>query len=334
MAKQTQFDHGYALLVGVGADLPVTASDALGLRELLVDETRCAIPQKNVRLLTETEARRDSILDGLDWLASQSQQDRKASVIFYFSGHGGFLPHYHLVPYGYSRHKLATTAVSGADLTARIQAIQSQKLLVLLDCCHAGGMASVKSPHFTKSSVPPDLVSAMEMGSGRVLIASSRKDEVSWTGHPYSVFTQALLEGLAGYGSSEKDGYARVTDVALYVGRVVPQRTQEKQHPLLRLSKADDFTLSFYAAGEKSPKVLTGGSSMPQATGAGGVKAQRRYRKILGQYKTNLLVVEERMAQFIDQAAVPPDLLRAKEEILRKVVEIQEQMQRESAKST
>ena len=42
---QTIFSNGYALLIGVGADLPVTVKDATALRDVLVNQNRAAYPQ-------------------------------------------------------------------------------------------------------------------------------------------------------------------------------------------------------------------------------------------------------------------------------------------------
>jgi hypothetical protein len=36
------FTNGYGLLVGVGADLPVTVKDAIALRDVLIDPCRAA----------------------------------------------------------------------------------------------------------------------------------------------------------------------------------------------------------------------------------------------------------------------------------------------------
>ena len=100
--------------------------------------------------------------------------------------------------------------------TQHLQAIQAQKLLVILDCCHAGGQAEAKGA--IKSPLPPSAIAQFGSSSGRVILASSRKDEVSWTGQPYSVFTAVLLEAMAGYGAFEQDGYARILDLAMWVG--------------------------------------------------------------------------------------------------------------------
>lgn len=51
-----------ALLIGVGADLPVTVEDAIALHNILIDPNRAAYPPAQVTLLTETAATRQNIL--------------------------------------------------------------------------------------------------------------------------------------------------------------------------------------------------------------------------------------------------------------------------------
>ncbi|WP_375510018.1 hypothetical protein [uncultured Nostoc sp.] len=41
MTNQT-FTEGYALLIGVGADLPVTVKDATAIQDMLIDSDRAA----------------------------------------------------------------------------------------------------------------------------------------------------------------------------------------------------------------------------------------------------------------------------------------------------
>jgi hypothetical protein len=86
------------------------------------------------------------------------------------------------------------------------------------------------------------------------VIASSRAGEVSFAGKPYSVFTQALIEGLAGIGANEQDGYARVADLAMYTSWRVQARTKDRQHPVLNFDKADNFKVAFYSGGDQKPK--------------------------------------------------------------------------------
>jgi tetratricopeptide (TPR) repeat protein len=134
----------------------------------------------------------------------------------------------------------------------------AQKLLVLLDCCHAGGLSDLKALglQFAKAPLPPEAQGLLAQGRGRVIIASSREDERSFAGKPYSAFTRALIEALCGRGVSKKDGYVRVADLALYAGKRVPQLTKDRQHPILNLEQADNFVLAYYAGGAKQPKAL------------------------------------------------------------------------------
>lgn len=261
MIKQV-FTHGYALLIGVGADLPVTVDDATAVRDLLINPARAGYPSDQVTLLTETRANRDGILAAFEHLIQQVKNDPEATVIVYFSGHGGKFrfqgqePEYFLVPYGYDPVRDQETALSDQEFTSNIEAIHARKLIVLLDCCHAGGVPLLKNAAttFEKSPVPPGLLDALQAGSGRVVIASSRENEYSYTGTPYSVFTACLLEALSGKASASKDGLARILDVVSYLFEHVPQRTSDKQHTFVKkmLDLDDNFPLCYYAGGNKN----------------------------------------------------------------------------------
>ncbi len=326
------FNQGHALLVGVGADLPVTVKDATVIAKLLRDPARCAFPSTQVRLLTEKDAVRAQVISALDALAGFAGHD--STVIIYFSGHGyrvqspGQTESFYLLTYGYDVNNLPKTAISGADLTARLRAIQAKKLVVLLDCCHAGGVAQPKAPGvaLAKSPMPLQAETVLTEGSGRVIMASSRGDELSFTGTPYSRYTQALLEAMAGAGAAEKDGYARVLDMAIYVGRMVPNRTGDKQHPILKVSNLENnFALSYYAGGAKEPLPLPQLSGVQPSVVPVTVDTElaEGYRDLLRTYRHNLLEIEVAMAEFIDQRNVPPDLLRAKEGVLKKIAELE-----------
>lgn len=88
MTNQT-FTNGYALLIGVGADLPVTVKDATAIKDVLIDPSRAAYASEQVTLLTETSATRQNILAAFDKIIAQSNQNPDATIIIYYSGHGG-----------------------------------------------------------------------------------------------------------------------------------------------------------------------------------------------------------------------------------------------------
>ena len=260
------FEHGYALIVGVGADLLNTVDDATGLAGILRNQGRCGYPSEQVHLLTGENAAREAILDTLDTLSQSTNS--QSTVLVYFSGHGyraraSIGEAYYLLPYGYDVDRLSETAISGQMFTEKLRAIPAHKLLLLLDCCHAGGVGALpggdaKAPglELTKSPLPPEATTLLAEGSGRVLIASSQEDELSFAGKPYSAFTLALIEALSGVGVAKKDGYVRVADLALHAREVVPGRTKQRQHPVLHFEHADNFVLAYYAGGDEQPKGL------------------------------------------------------------------------------
>jgi len=276
------FEQGHALIVGVGADLPNTVEDAIGLADMLKDPARCAYVPDQVHLLTGEGAGREHILGALDAISRSA--DSHSTVVVYFSGHGYQVASptgefYYLLPHGYDMDRLYRTAISGAEFIERLQAVPAQRLLVLLDCCHAGGVGEAKAPglQLAKSPLPPEAHSRLAEGGGRALVASSQEDELSFAGRPYSAFTLALIEALCGVGVSKRDGYVRVADLALHAREVVPQRTGGRQHPILHFEQADNFALAFYAGGEAQPKGLpfTGEPQIEPEPGAWTVLDQR-----------------------------------------------------------
>lgn len=336
MVMQSSFAHGRALVMGVGHDLPITVADAQGVAKLLSDPARCGYPPGQVELLCGPKATRANILAGLERLAKLAGPED--TVIVYFSGHGAALPDFHLVPFGYDPADLPGTAISEAELGARLRAIGAGRLAVFLDCCHAAGQASAKAG--PSAALPPAILDEFRQGQGRVILASSRFNEISFTGAPYSVFTRALLEGLSGCGASQLDGYARLSDVALWVGSKVPERTGDQQHPVFDFAKADNFALAWYAAGSKSPLPLDGilppespvlPASMPtptppslpgRPTGFDRARATRR----LDTYRESLGYLEDRMAQFVLSTDVPLQLLKERDRLQRDIAELEAQL--------
>lgn len=324
------FTHGHALVIGMGDDLPVTIRDAEGVAALLRDPGRCAYPPEQVQLLAGPDAPRGAVLLALEGLAARVQADPDATAVIYFSGHGVEAPGYYFLPYGYDTAGLPDTAISSAEFTEKLRAIRARKLLVLLDCCKAGGIGEAKAPaglSLPQSPAPEGLFEALKAGGGRVLIASSRKDEFSYTGAPYSIFTGELLKALAGYGAFERDGYARVLDAAMWVGRKVPEGTGDKQHPIIKVSNLEDnFALAYYAGGDPAPKALSwapaGGAALLSPGAAQVASWQAQWRN----YRENLLLIEERMSEYVDFTEIPLQLVRNKRQTEARIAALEQRL--------
>src|ERR1700728_3627973 len=129
------FQDAYAVVIGVGGDLPVTVADATAIARILCDLDRCAVPAENIQVLTEWDATCDGIVGALEELARKAKPND--IVTTYFSGHGAMLPadpeKRFLVPRD-------GNWLDGKKFTGLLRNIQARRLLVLLDCCYAGGL--------------------------------------------------------------------------------------------------------------------------------------------------------------------------------------------------
>ena len=142
------------------------AKDITALSEVLAHPERCAYPAENIKTIVGPAATRQGIIDGLDWLEERLHADTSgnATAVIYYTGHGWrdkpatprLLPH----PLRCAGDGRARPLLRAEDFAAEIAALQPKRLLVLLDCCHAGGMgvkelAPVADARRPASSAPP-----------------------------------------------------------------------------------------------------------------------------------------------------------------------------------
>ncbi|NEO87089.1 MAG: caspase family protein [Spirulina sp. SIO3F2] len=254
----------FALLIGTGADLPVTVKDVQALYKVFADPNLAAYPLDNIKVLTDKEATRDNILGELDQLALKSQNAIEATISIYFSGHGGHIKgtkDYFLLANGYNRTNHRSTSISAKELTQKIDIIQTQKLILWLDCCHAGGMIEKdENTNFIKSPPDTDFITNLSSGSGHVVVASSKKEQSSYAPkkETHSIFTSCLLDALQGKASkSSNDGYIRIIEVLDYLFREVPKRSGNLQEPIIpRIYNMTNFPLCLYPKNGISDNIL------------------------------------------------------------------------------
>lgn len=249
------FEHGYALLIGVDQNkqpnlaLPIVKKDVTKLTEILTHPERCSYPEDNVKVLTGTDATRENILQGLDWLKEKLAADPNANqtAFIYYSGHGhressgaSFL-----IPYD-ARFPIRMNGLAANDFAESVNAIQPRRLLVVLDCCHAEGLdvKDVTESNLTSTAVTPDTpgVGLLAEGDGRAVLSSSRGSQKSFIRRDgqMSVFTYHLAEALTGHTGRPAWPDVSVTEVMEYVGRTVPATALSEysadQEPVFRYS--------------------------------------------------------------------------------------------------
>ncbi|HZU87478.1 MAG TPA: caspase family protein, partial [Anaerolineaceae bacterium] len=273
------FEHGYALLIGVGDcaytkwSLPATVKDAEAIQRVLQDPNLCAYPKKNLHLLKDKAASRKGILDELAWLKGCAEADPEATVVIFYSGHGWVdktSGGYYLIPSDTSPLRPAKSALSAADLTTALQAILAKRLLVVLDSCHAAGMATAAKDageeqesdlpeDFASGAMPKALSEELAQGQGRAVFTSSSGDELSWVRKDgsMSIYTFHLTEALEGAGNREGDNKVNLSDLMGYVSRAVPETVRkecgEAQTPNFDF-KTEDFPVALLRGGKGLPR--------------------------------------------------------------------------------
>ena len=266
-----QFTNGYALLIAVNENkvpkwaLPVVGKDVEALAQVLTHPERCAYAQENVKVVSGANATRQGILDGLTWLTERLSADTSgnATAVIYYSGHGWrdastSSPTYYLIPYDIRENAARLTALRAEDFAAEVEGLTPKRLLVILDCCHAGGMdvkefdltamakgPATVAPSFASSAIPSGLfmggqkaaafgpvskgLEQLAQGAGRAVLSSSQGDQSSYVRKDgaMSIFTYHLIEALTGHAQpAEGASDVRVFNLGDYVDRHVPESVQ------------------------------------------------------------------------------------------------------------
>lgn len=272
-----RFSHGYALLVGVGESayppwsLPATVRDVRALHAVLVDPNLCAYPDDghHIRLLHDSGATQDAILEGLAWLQARAEADPEATAVVYYSGHGWLdrsTGRYYLIPHDIEPFDLPGSALPAEIFSDALRRIPARRLLVFLDCCHAAGMATAKDapllklpPGYAHSAPPKAVVDALKEGSGRAVFSSSTGEQRSWIqpDGTMSVYTYHLIEALQGAGNRPGDKVVRLSNLMNHLGKAVPQTVrqayQAEQVPFFDTA-TEDYPVALLRGGKGLPE--------------------------------------------------------------------------------
>jgi WD40 repeat protein len=228
----------YVLAVGVSnyADpnlkLGFASKDARDFAAALERQKGMLYRDVVVRLLTDEQATKDNILDGLDWIRKETTSKDVAMVLFAGHGINDQDGRYFYLPYNTDLEKLLRTGVSFEDIKNTVSALAG-KTLFFVDTCHSGNVLG------TRRGLNTDIVGVInELSSaenGAVVFAAS-------TGNQYSLedlawhngaFTLAVVEGISGRADFDKSGRGRITVnmLDLYISERVKELTKGKQTP-------------------------------------------------------------------------------------------------------
>ena len=234
--------NAHALLIGINeyrepriSNLKFASLDAQAVHDILVDPQQGAYPPNKVRLLLDEEATGANMLQALAELAKEC--DSNSVLLFYFAGHSHpqgsndllLMPSDTL---GSLSQPQPESAISGAELSAALDAIPAGNVVVIIDSHYAA---------------------RLPIQPGRVILGAGRDQEEA---HElpelaHGLLTYHLLEALRGNVASE-DGLIRMFDLFEYVqSRVTTHQTDKVQHPILKANPEDNLPLALYRGGER-----------------------------------------------------------------------------------
>lgn len=226
----------YILSVGVSKyknpaySLDFAARDASDFSDALKKQGGKLYRSVEARLLTDDQANKDALLDGLEWIQKQTTSHDVAMI--FLSGHGvrDGSGDYYYVPYNFDNDRKRSTGVLFYEIEKTIKDIAG-KVVFFVDTCHSGGAAG------KTRGIDNDIVSLVnELSSaenGAIVFAASTGKESAledpkW-GH--GAFTKALLEGLEGKADLRGNGRVTITSLDFFLSERVKELTDGNQHP-------------------------------------------------------------------------------------------------------
>ena len=233
----------YVLAIGVGryqsTDIPslrFAAKDAKDLATTLQKQRDMLYREISTRVLTDGQAIRSQVMEGLHWLTTQVGKDDTAVV--FLAGHGTNDPDgmYYFLPTDAQADR--ATMLSGSELQDALRQIPG-RVVLMLDTCHSGNVLGKRS----LNRFINDLTSENRI----VVFAASTGDQVARESSDWNngVFTKALVEGLRGVADYAEDSKITVSELETWTSVRVSQLTAGAQTPTLAKPNAvPDYTVA------------------------------------------------------------------------------------------
>ncbi len=228
----------YVLAVGISKyrdasiQLAFASKDASDFANVFKLQEKQLYRKVEVKLLTDTNAKRDDILGGLEWIRSE-MTSRDVGVVF-MAGHGindsdGV---YYYLPQDTDTDKLKRTGVIFTEIKNTLAALPG-KALFFVDTCHAGNVLGTgrRSANNDLTAVVNELSSAE---NGVIVFAASTGRQFAQESPEWGngAFTKAVIEGMSGKADVGRTGRVTHKMLDLYVSERVKALTRGTQSPV------------------------------------------------------------------------------------------------------
>jgi uncharacterized caspase-like protein len=184
-----------------------------------------------IKVLTDAEATKGNILDGLEWL--QRQTTSKDVAVLFFAGHGINDPSgiFYFLPADADLERLKRTGLAQTDIVSTVATIAG-KVLVFMDACHSGNlMGKLKRRAAVETTAVINELASAENGAVVFSSASGRQYALENTEWGNGAFTKGLVEGLMGKADYRGTGRITVNMLDLYISERVKELTKGEQTP-------------------------------------------------------------------------------------------------------
>lgn len=229
----------YVLAVGVSQyqdssmNLAFAAKDAQDFVKAISQQKDMLYRDIEVKLLTNQQANRDSVVEGLEWLQSQVTQHDVGMV--FLAGHGvnDASNKYYFLTNNANLDRLRSSAVSMDDIKDTVSNLAG-KALFFIDSCHSGNALGT-GRRSAVADAQARLVNELSSAENGVLVFSAS------TGRQFSLenpawgngaFTKALIEGISGKADLNRSGKITHKMLDFYISDRVKQLTNGQQTPV------------------------------------------------------------------------------------------------------
>lgn len=224
------YSDSWAVVIGIDdyakwPKLRYAVADSQAIRQTLVE--RFGFASERVISLSNQEATRNGILGTFHDKLAHGNVQKNDRIFVFFAGHGATRQLSsgrelgYIIPVDSDPNSMETDAIPMTELQNIAESLTAKHIFFVMDACYSGlGLTRGGSSNYLRDNAKR---------IGRQMLTAGGADQMVADGGPngHSVFTWALLQGLAGKADLNGDGLITATELAAYVAPAVANTSQQ-----------------------------------------------------------------------------------------------------------
>jgi uncharacterized caspase-like protein len=241
----------YLLSVGVsryrnGAlSLGLAAKDARDFAAAFQRQDGRYYKRVEARVLTDADATRAAVHDGLRWLQRATSPDDIGML--FLAGHGvnDAADAYHFLPADVDVERLGASSVSETELRQTLATMKGRTIFFVDTCFSGKSVGKLTSRELTRMA---NGLASAELGVIVFSGSAPRQESLEDPAWGNGAFTKALIEGLAGEADFRREGVVTHKGLDYFVAHEVRTLTEGRQTPVTAVPNGvPDFPLAAVA---------------------------------------------------------------------------------------